>query len=388
MPAGGRIWDICLTHDPAYGGLYRSVRNFAAALDADILSFDDSRVPRPAVEAQERLHRLRCIPIPVNRDCWFVTPAMSREANSTTADATALMVHSLFRGHATWSMDEARRRGIPYGAAPHGSLDPVGMRRRPALKRLWMTSTGRSFLERAQAVYFASTREMQEALPWAPKCRPVVVHWPIEVPDIAHRIAVRAAFRRHYNLPEDDRLLVFVGRLHSIKRLFHLVDVFVAAAPQRCRLAIVGMDGDVQRESIQAYAASRGCDRIHVLGALHGAELTQAYLPSEGYVSLSHRENFSYAMADALACGLPVILSPGHYLAYDLPHQSNGTLGCGWLLPDDGLPSAVAGIRQFATASSAELEAMGCRGRAWVLANLTWEKFASTVRIALLAPSG
>jgi len=297
------------------------------------------------------------------------------------------MVHSLFRGHAAWSMDEARRRGILYGTAPHGSLDPVGMRRRPVLKRLWMQATGQRFLERANAVYFASTREMKEALPWAPKCRPVVVHWPIHVPDITHRNSVRADFRRHHGLPEEDRLLIFVGRLHSIKRLFHLIDAFVAAAPQRCRLAIVGMDGDVRRDAIQAYAGSRGCDRVHALGALHGTELTRAYLASEGYISLSYRENFSYSMADALACGLPVILSPGHYLAYDLPHQSNGAFGCGWLLHDDGLPAAADAINRFAAASSSELADMGGCGRAWVLANLTWEKFAATVRGGLLSSS-
>lgn len=388
MPTGGRIWDVCLTHDRAYGGLYRSVGNFAAALDAHILSFDDSRAARPPIEDEGRLHRLQCRPVPVNRDCWFVTPAMRREANRTTADATALMVHSLFRGHASWSMDAARRRGIPYAAAPHGSLDPVGMRRRSTLKRLWMRVTGRTFLERANAVYFASTREMQEALPWAENCRPVVVHWPIAVPDMAQRTVARESFRRRHGLPEDERLLLFVGRLHSIKRLFHLIDVFVAAAPQRCRLAIVGMDGDVRRDAIQAYAASRGCDRVHTLGALHGTELTHAYLASEGYISLSYRENFSYSMADALACGLPVILSPGHYLAYDLPHQSNGAFGCGWLLHDDGLSAAANAIKRFAAASSSELADMGGCGRAWVLANLTWEKFAATVRGGLVSPTG
>jgi len=39
-------------------------------------------------------------------------------------------------------------------------------------------------------------------------------------------------------------------------------------------------------------------------------------------------------------------------------------------------------------ASSTELADMGGCGRAWVLANLTWEKFAATVRGGLLSPSG
>lgn len=378
-----RVWEICLTHDPALGGLHRSIEDFAKALDANILSFDDSRANRAQIDSAGRIHRLRCSPQWLNRECLFITPGMKREADRIAANAKALMVHSLFRDHAAWAMDFADRNGIRYGVAVHGSLDPVGMRRRPALKRLWMRLKGQAFLERATAVFFATTREMQQAMQWATACRPVVVHWPVVVPDVFRHDDARASFRTRHGIPQEARLLLFVGRLHSIKRLFHLIDVFAAAESPNCRLAIVGMDGDVRSASLQRHAASLRCDRIHVLGPLQGENLEAAYLGSDGYMSLSYRENFSYSMADALAYGLPVIVSPGHYLAHDLPRTSRDGFRCGWLLGDDSPSSAVHAVEQFATASTAVLDDMGGHGRAWAIENLSWATFAATVRNAL-----
>jgi len=120
-----------------------------------------------------------------------------------------------------------------------------------------------------------------------------------------------------------------------------------------------------------------------MLGPLQGENLEAAYLGSDGYVSLSYRENFSYSMADALAYGLPVIVSPGHYLAHDLPRSSRDGFRCGWLLDDDRPSSAVHAVEQFATASTAVLDDMGGHGRAWAIENLSWATFAATVKNAL-----
>ena len=51
----GGAWNVCLTHVPALGGLYRAIGDFARGLDAPILSFDDGRRDRATLSAAETL---------------------------------------------------------------------------------------------------------------------------------------------------------------------------------------------------------------------------------------------------------------------------------------------------------------------------------------------
>ena len=131
------------------------------------------------------------------------------------------------------------------------------------------------------------------------------------------------------------------------------------------------------------YANATGCRNVRILGALEGPYLADAYRASDAYISLSYRENFSYSMADALSYGLPVIVSPNHYLAYDIHRLDNRTFPCGWHLEDDSLAVAVAGLRAFGTATTAQRRDMGGHGRAWVQESLGWDKFAAEVRATL-----
>ena len=93
------VWDVCLTHDPVYGGIHRSVCNFAAALDGRILSFDDGAVDRSGSREERPVVRVACRPLPWNRSCHWVSRSMAAEAGRAIAGADLLVVHSLFRGH-------------------------------------------------------------------------------------------------------------------------------------------------------------------------------------------------------------------------------------------------------------------------------------------------
>jgi glycosyltransferase involved in cell wall biosynthesis len=385
-----RVCNVCLTHDPAFGGLHRSVQDFSKALSAPILSFDDGRGERVSVEEGVTVRRLGCGTGWLARDCRVMSAAVARQADAAVADADLLVVHSLFRGHAAWARAWTRRHGRRYWAVPHGCLDPWGLSHRGLLKRLWLEAWGRSYLAHADRIVVSSQRSLEKSLPWIPAERGVVVHWPVSLPNIGDNAPARAAFRRQHGIPEQARLLLFVGRLHAVKRPVTMVQAFCEATSSvgrvDCHLAIVGMDGDLVRADVLA-AIPPGCrDRVHVVGPLAGADLAVAQLASDGFVSLSYQENFGYAAAEALAYGLPVILSPGHDLAYEMP-GSEGRLACGWLLGDDARASAVAAIGEFATASDAALAAAGAVGRAWVGDTLAVDRFRDRVTALLGADS-
>jgi glycosyltransferase involved in cell wall biosynthesis len=382
-----QVCNVCLTHDPAFGGLYRSVQDFSRALAAPIVSFDNGPFKhgegeRLNVEEGVPVRRLCCGTGWLARDCHVMSSATARRADAAVADADLLVVHSLFRGHATWAQAWAKQHGRRYWAVPHGCLDPWGLSHRGMLKRLWLEARGRSFLAHADRIVVSSRRSLDKSLAWIPDGRPadrtVVVHWPVDLPRLDERATARAAFRQQHGIPESARLLLSVGRLHVVKRPVETVRAFceatAAASLQHCHLAIVGMDGDLTQADIHAAIPPACRGRVHVIGPLAGADLAAAQLAGDGFISLSFQENFGYAAAEAMAYGLPVILSPGHDLAHEMPALA-GRFACGWLLGDDADATAVAAIREFATASDGQLAAAGGIGRTWVAETLAFERF-------------
>jgi glycosyltransferase involved in cell wall biosynthesis len=178
-------------------------------------------------------------------------------------------------------------------------------------------------------------------------------------------------------------VLLFVGRLHPMKRPAHLIDAFVQAAPESGHLVVVGMEEGVTRHELTARvpAALRG--QVHLVGPLAGRALAEAFLASDGFISLSHRENFGYSFAEALSYGLPAIVSPGHDLAHDLANDvaaSGRGFPAGWCLGTDDLAEAVAAIESFSAAPESQLDALGAEGRRWAADHLSFERFRERVR--------
>jgi len=381
-----RAWTVCLTHDPAYAGLYRGVNDFSRALGAAVLSFDDGRCDRRGLSAIDGAHRVACGRGFLTRDCHVMPAAARREAEVLVADADVLVVHSLFRAHAPWAAAWARRHGRRYWAVPHGCLDPWGLAQRGVAKRAWLALHGGAYFAGAERIICATQRELDKARPWlGARARGEVVPWPVEMPSLAGREAARLRFREREGIPADAPLLLSVGRLHSMKRPLEMVRAFCEATKDRCHLAVVGMGGDLSTRDVRGAVPREAAGRVHVTGGLVGADLADAYLAADGFISLSHRENFGYAFAEALAFGLPVIVTPGHDLAHDLPCRPDGRLACGWLLRDDSSSAVEEAIREWAaivgeSALPAACGSLGEVGRCWAAEHLSFERFQAGLK--------
>jgi glycosyltransferase involved in cell wall biosynthesis len=376
-----RAWNVCLTHDPALAGLYRAVNDFARALDAPVLSFDDGRRNRQALSAADGATRVACGRGFLTRDCHRLAGPARREAEQLVADAELLVAHSMFRAHAHWAAGWAQRHGRRYWAVPHGCLDPWGLSQRALAKRVWLAVHGSRYFGGAERIICATRRELEKARPWiGDTSRASVVHWPVDLPALADREAARRRFRARWAIPADAPLLLSVGRLHSMKRPLETVQAFCRAAGDRTHLAVVGMDGDLTAAEVRGAVPAALAGRVHVVGELAGPDLADAYLAADGFISLSHRENFGYAFAEALAYGLPVIVTPGHDLAHELPRAADGGLAFGWLLPDDSAAAAAEAIGAWAVAAGKSAAPgqplpLGDAGRAWAAEHLSFERF-------------
>jgi glycosyltransferase involved in cell wall biosynthesis len=372
-------FNVCLTHAPAYGGIFRAVQDFSRALRAPILSFDDRRATCLALEASPPVHRVRCGLSWPHSECHLLSSSASREGKQIVGRSDLLIVHSLFRAHAAWAAQVAENNGGTYWAVPHGCLDPWGLSQKAIAKRAWLMAVGRRYLANAEHVVFATRRERDKAAPYVPSSRSFVVPWPVAVPTHIDRSAARVRVRKQLGLPPESLVLLFVGRLHSMKRLPETINLFCAAHRPPWHLMIAGMNGDITREQLAARIPTAFRDRVHIVGEVSGERWVDVYAGSDAFVSLSFRENFGYSIAEAAAFGLPLLVSEGHDLVHEMPGAAANSFEAGWMVPTHGTPDWTVAIRQLLSSSFDERSERGHCGEEFVRRNLSFERFRQTL---------
>lgn len=101
---------------------------------------------------------------------------------------------------------------------------------------------------------------------------------------------------------------ITVGSLLPVKNQALLIDALAALSEQDWQLIIVGEGRE--RESLQTQITRLGLtDKVHLVGLKNKKEIVELLQHAQVFVLPSLSENFSVAVLEALACGLPVIAS-------------------------------------------------------------------------------
>ena len=129
--------------------------------------------------------------------------------------------------------------------------------------------------------------------------------------------------------------------------------------PQGWRLYIIG-EGE-KRKELQNIINEKGMsDNIHLLGQMDKTHVAERLRRSDAFILPSRNENFSVAVLEALACGLPVVASICGGIR-ECIHASNGLL-----FPVDDKDALVSALRQmFAHAHDYDRQAIAseCKER-------------------------
>lgn len=375
-----QAWNIAVEHAPALAGLYRGVGDFSRALNAPILSFCRDGGGGPEGPSAQPIRNVRCGWSPPGFPCLFIGRHARRLASEIVGATDLLVVHSLFRGHVAWAAAHAGRRGAQLWSVPHGCLDPWGLKHRSLLKQTWLRINGPRALGRATYTVFATTRELAKARPWTFSRSAAVIPWPVALPELGDLDAARLRFRHRLAIPESATVILSVARLHTMKRPVETIVAFQSAAAPDAHLVLAGMDGDIRTAQLETLVPADQRGHVHIVGPLFGRDLHDAWCGADAFISLSFRENFCYSLAESLGYGLPVIVSPGHDLAWDLPADRSGRWPYGWLLPDDSLRTAADAIRECVArrrTAAGITDRRSAAGRSWVAENLSPDVFRS-----------
>jgi glycosyltransferase involved in cell wall biosynthesis len=213
---------------------------------------------------------------------------------------------------------------VPYIVRPLGTLDPWSLGRHPLRKKLLLHVAARALLTGASIIHYTSDEERrlaEQELPWLP--RGAIVPLGVDAALFDGPAAPRA----------QPPSVLTMSRLDEKKGLELLIGVFHDLAGDGLLgdwTMVIAGDGDPAYVGRLRAMAEDGAARGHIAftgwltGVGRDARLTGASL----FALPSHQENFGIAMVEAMACGVPVMVSPGVNLGVEIEAAR-----AGWVVP-------------------------------------------------------
>jgi glycosyltransferase involved in cell wall biosynthesis len=247
---------------------------------------------------------------------YMYTAKLAQWLKKHAHDYDAIIINGLWQYHGFGSWLVLSRMNVPYYVFTHGMLDPWFKYTYP-LKHLkkWLYWPWAEYrlLRDAQAVLFTCEEERilaRESF-WLYKVREAVINYGTGVPPSNADVLKSVFFKAHPHL-NAKRLFLFLSRIHEKKGCDLLIAAFakVATQDESLHLVMAGPCHSDLIDKLKTQATQLGIDhRITWTGMLKGDMKWGAFYASETFILSSHQENFGIAVAEALGCGLPVLIS-------------------------------------------------------------------------------
>lgn len=275
----------------------------------------------------------------------------------------------LIHNHGLWMMPNvysgaaAKRFKIPLVISPRGTLSDWAFHHGSSMKRLFWPLVQRPALATVSCFHATSEAEYEAVRRRGFRTPVAVIPNGIDIPTMIPK------------QPGSYRTLLFLGRLHPSKGLELLLPAWRAVQHRfpEWRLAIAGPDQDGYLMKMHKLADELGVKRVEFVGALRGLDKWAAYQAADLFVLPSYTENFAMTVAEALAAGVPAIVSKG------APWKGLEDRKAGWWI-DIGVDPLVNCLENALSQSPAVLGAMGQRGREWMQAEFSWKRIGDMMR--------
>jgi glycosyltransferase involved in cell wall biosynthesis len=310
-----KILHIVASIDPATGGVAESIVRRGERLvemghTVEVVSLDDPASPA-----------LRGYPLPLHalgpsKTAWNYSARLKPWLRQNAQRFDAVVVDGLWQYLCYAAHSTLRPLGVPYFVFTHGMLDPWFKRAYP-LKHLkkWLFWPWAEYplLRDAQAVLFTCEEERRLARQsfWLYRARERLAPLGTTEPP-ANAKALAEGFLNTFPQLRGQDFLLFLGRIHPKKGCDLLLQAFanVAAAHPAQQLVMAGPGDPAYLAQLHAQAQALGvAHRVHWVGMLKGDAKWGSLYASAAFVLPSHQENFGIAVAEALACAKPVLIS-------------------------------------------------------------------------------
>jgi glycosyltransferase involved in cell wall biosynthesis len=238
-----------------------------------------------------------------------------------------IIVHGIWQFHSLAVWLATRKTRTPYFLFTHGMLDPWFRRKHPLKhikKWIYWTLFEHHVVRDACAVFFTSDTE-KELAPLSFKnyqANSVTIPYGIEKIPEDSESQILAWEQAHPELV-NKRYFLFLGRVDPKKSVDLTIIAFcnVAKIHPDIHLVIAGpVKPTYQKKIKKLYQTEPDYirSRIHWVPFISGFEKSGAMRCAEAFVLHSHQENFGLAIAEALSCGTPVLISKSVNIYQDI----------------------------------------------------------------------
>ena len=372
-----RVLHVSAYFAPAfrYGGPPRTILGLCQALgragvDVEVFTTtangDEPLTPAPDGVIYDGV-RVRYFPLDRGGIGWHgagLSDALARAASR----ADLVHVHGLWNFTAWAGVRAAQAASLQYVISPRGMLQPEAMAHHRIVKSIVYRVAECRRVEGAALLHATSEAESRALSHIGPRVAlvPNGVDSPAIGPDAIARV------RRAFALGDSD-LVLFLGRLHPIKRLDLLADAFtrLRRGGRRATLVVAGPDEDGHRRRIEPLFSEVAAD-VRWIGAVDGADKWALLAASRALVQCSDSESFGMSVAEALAAGVPVVVTErGAW-------PQLAAMGAGCLVAHEA--GAIADALTTLLADQAGARAMGERGRVWAARTFGWDAIGRSMR--------
>ncbi|HEV2703523.1 MAG TPA: glycosyltransferase [Steroidobacteraceae bacterium] len=373
-----RILHVVPTYYPAvrYGGPIRTVHGLATSQarqghDVHVYTTtvdgpDDLKVPtdRPVALDEVAVHYF---PVPALRRLYWA-PALARRLRSQIRDFDVVHLHSVFLWPIWVAARTAERAGVPYIMAPHGMLGREVIRRKSRwLKRAWIRTIERRSLARAAAIHVTARVEAEELRALGLDFRklgliPCGVDWPV-----SHAPLTDGPFA---SLPA--RYALFLSRVNWKKGLDRLLQAWVHV--HDVPLVIAGNDEEGYQPQLEALARKLGiAHRVLFVGPVRNEHKWALFEHAELFLLPSYSENFGIVVAEAMAMGCPVVVTPEVGAGELVARADAGVIS-------SNEPAHLARVVRDLLADRATRHRLGENGRVFAREQLSWDSVATRIQ--------
>jgi glycosyltransferase involved in cell wall biosynthesis len=272
----------------------------------------------------------------------------------------------LLHNHSLWMMPNvypgwvAKRHHIPLVTSPRGTLSPRAMNSGlKSLKKIFWSLVQKPALIHTTCFHATSMAEYGDIRAQGFSQPVALIPNGIDIPPY-EKLSNREV-----------KTVLFLGRIHPIKGLDMLLPAWRVLQDRHpgWKLRIVGPDHRGYLREMKALASGLNLSRVEFVGPVAGAETATELAEADLFVLPSYSENFAISVAEALAAGLPAIVTKGAPWDGLVTHQA------GWHIDID-TQALISAMDQAMNTPRAELQQMGLRGRQWMGAEFAWEKIA------------
>lgn len=299
---------------------------------------------------------------------WRFPPRVNISPSMRRALDDRMKLADIIHTHSSWMMANiypgwtAKKHNKPFVFTPHGTFSDYAMKQSRWKKQLiWKLWQKRVFLD-AACINVTSEEECSAVRRLGSRSPIALIPNGIALPNLSHiqQTQTQTASKM--------RRLIFLGRLHPIKGIDHLLKAWAVLENRFTdwELHITGTDHRGHEGEMKQLMSQLNLQRVTFTGPAYNAEKTNTFCDSDLFVLPTHSENFGLAIAEALTHRLPVITTKG------APWEGLAANDCGWWI-DIGVDPLVDVLKVALATSPEILATKGANGRNWMARDFSWE---------------